>query len=314
MNKIIALTSTTILSATAISAEVTYVGGSYEFGLTQYNEEAEDMTMSNGQLNAGFEMGIDSFILGAQLDSISVGIGSEGNIEETASGRSINLYGAYSINENWNIVFGIEAVDFDNGWFTPASDTNTRLGAEYILNNYTFGAGVYAYDNGGDTETVGYAFADYEIDGYSANLTIAEDSGSWIASLSTNYDLGIIDGGVDVFYIGDNGDDIYSVAAYGDYSITDAFSVGTEVTYGDILGAYTMTEFALVGGYDITDDLSAKMAIGQSRLDLGDYSTIAGTFSFLIDYEFGAPSVATFDVVPSVVDYTAELYANMLPL
>ena len=145
-------------------------------------------------------------------------------------------------------------------------------------------------------------------------MTIIEEIGSITAWLSTNYDLGKMDGGVDVFYLSDDGDDIYSIAAYGGYNVTDAFSVGAEVSYGDMLGLYTMTKFALVGGYDITDDLSAKVAIGQSRLEAEGDSTTAGTFSFLIDYEFGAPSVATFDVVPSVVDYTAELYANMLPL
>ena len=309
MNKIIALASTTILTATAAAAEVSYVGGSYDFGLTQYNEDLGDMTTSTGQLNVGFENTINSFVLGAQLDGLSIGYGTEGSIEDTTSSSSITLYGAYSINENWNVVFGIEAADFDG-----ASETYTRLGAEYVLNNYTFGAGVYAYDNFGETETVTYAFADYGVDGYSATLTIAEDEGVTLASLSTNYDFGIIDGGVDVFYVGEAGDNIYSITAFGDYSITDAFSVGAEIFYGDVYGFYTATEIALVGGYDITDDLSAKVSIGQTRLEADGESTTAGTFSFLIDYEFGAPSVTTFDVVPSVIDYTAELYSNMLPL
>ena len=145
MQKAIYLATSAIIAASAASAEVNYVAGSYDFQLNQYNDDLGNLTSSTGVVELGFEYGIDRFTLGAQLDAIAYGYGVDGDIEDTASISSLVLSGAYAINDAWSVVVGFDQIDQEG-----FSDTFTTLGGEYAMGAYTFGAGVFLYDDGSD--------------------------------------------------------------------------------------------------------------------------------------------------------------------
>lgn len=309
MKKIIALATTTILSATALSAEVNYVTGSYDFQLNQYNEDLGNLTASTGVVELGFEYGVNQFTFGAQLDAAAYGYGVDGDITDTTSISSLVLSGAYAINDAWSVVVGFEQVD-EEGY----TDTFTTLGGEYAMGAYTFGAGVVLYDDGSDnTAHAPYAFADYDADAYSAAMTVLSDEGTTMFTVETAYDLGVMSGGVEVFYVNDDVS-AYVINTFGDYEVGSDFTVGLDLAYSNFDNDLTSTTISLVGGYSITDEFSAKLSLGQQRLSAEGDSTTAGTIGLMIDYELGAPTVSTFDTVPSVTDYANEIYGALLNL
>lgn len=306
MTKTLLLATVATIASTAAFAEVTSVGATYDFDYSQFDSDAGDLTLATGDLSGNFEYAIDAWTLGAQLNGYTLGFGSDGDIDETMTATALTVYGAYAVTNDWTVVAGIEGVDVEG-----ENETFYRVGAEYALNNYTFGAGVYTYDAGSDDETVPYVFADYKDGGYAATFAIAQYDETVLVNVDSAFDMGAYAGGLELMYMDDDGDSIYTLTGFGDYALNDKYTIGLEAEYGEILDMASTSKIALVGGYDFTDTVSAKVSLGQARYEAGNDDVTAGTFGFMIDYEFGAPSVTTFDAVPSVTEYVGELALNL---
>ncbi|WP_417248820.1 hypothetical protein [Celeribacter sp.] len=265
MKHTLLLTSGLIALAGAATAENTYLHG--ELGYSELSfDGGPTVKLTKGVLGAGGRVNAFTY-------DVALAVRGYDSVGFTDEITNFSAMLGYDITPNFTVVAGAERIDV-------ISDTIDQysIGAEYHLNDYTFGL-VY---NDFDDEEMLVGFATYDASNYDAYISYINVNGSNdIIMAGVEYQAGAYELTADALTILDGGDT--SIAALtGAYYFGNNFRATGELDFGDIYGS-SYSRVQIGGGYQIMEN--TWLDVNAARWDL-DGDKIS-SFELKVSYEFG---------------------------
>jgi hypothetical protein len=274
MNKFFTTTAiVTLLAAPAFAQEITFGQGGLSYDLIW--DDSNDA--SSVGLNGEVEYSFDQFLFGANVNSQTFDIGSDGSVQ------NYGAFAAYAGIDNVLVGAGLTGFSID----TPGpngSENGYEVFGQYTTGQFSFAANyrmpVADEDDLALTSLYGEASVTPDIT-LGAVIETQIDVDETIYHVSADYAGGPISGRAYYFDVTDVDGAILGLE--GAYAINNMFSVSAAIQSADLFGD-DFTAYSVGGSYVVSDGFTVDASIGQFSEGSNDIMS----FGLAVNYEIGS--------------------------